>query len=43
VLYSAASDPTLTAPRGRDVIILRKDNLADLSVEKVATTLGLAP
>ena len=43
VLYSAASAPSLTAPRGRDVIILRKDNLADLSVEKVATTLGLAP
>jgi ADP-heptose:LPS heptosyltransferase len=43
VLYSAASDPTLTAPRGRDVVILRQDDLAELSVEKVAATLGLAP
>jgi ADP-heptose:LPS heptosyltransferase len=43
VLYSAASDPSLTAPRGPDVVILRKDNLADLSVDEVAATLGLAP
>jgi ADP-heptose:LPS heptosyltransferase len=43
VLYSAASDPALTAPRGRDVIILRRDNLADLPVDVVAATLGLAP
>jgi ADP-heptose:LPS heptosyltransferase len=43
VLYSAASDPSLTAPRGSDVVILRKDNLADLSVDEVAATLGLAP
>ena len=40
VLYSSASDPALTAPRGRDVIILRKDDLADLSVDEVARTLG---
>ena len=43
VLYSAASDPALTAPRGPDVVILRRDDLADLSVEDVAATLGLEP
>jgi hypothetical protein len=43
VLYSAASDPSLTAPRGRDVVILRRDALADLSVDEVAATLSLAP
>jgi len=42
VLYSRASDPALTAPRGKDVVILRADNLADLPVEDVARTLGLA-
>ena len=42
VLYSAASDPALTAPRGPDVVILRRDRLADLSAETVAATLGLA-
>jgi len=42
VLYSAASDPALTAPRGRDVVILRADDLADLSVDAVARTLELA-
>jgi ADP-heptose:LPS heptosyltransferase len=41
VLYSAASDPALTAPRGRDVIILRRDDLAGLSADEVAATLGL--
>lgn len=43
VLYSAASDPALTAPRGRDVVILRRADLADLPVDEVAATLGLAP
>jgi ADP-heptose:LPS heptosyltransferase len=43
VLYSAASDPSLTAPRGPDVVILRRDDLADLPVDEVAATLGLAP
>ena len=43
VLYSAASDPALTAPRGRDVVILRRDHLDDLSVDEVAATLGLQP
>jgi ADP-heptose:LPS heptosyltransferase len=42
VLYSAASDPALTAPRGKDVVILRVGDLADLSVDEVARTLGLA-
>jgi ADP-heptose:LPS heptosyltransferase len=42
VLYSAASDPALTAPRGRNVVILRRDRLADLLVDAVAATLGLA-
>jgi len=41
VLYSAASDPSLTAPRGEDVVILRVDDLADLPVGEVARTLGL--
>lgn len=43
VLYSAASDPALTAPRGADVVILRAADLADLPVDAVAATLGLAP
>ena len=42
VLYSAASDPALTAPRGEDVVILRRDNLTDLAVDDVAATLRLA-
>jgi len=40
VLYSAASDPALTAPRGPRVIILRRDDLATLGVDEVAATLG---
>jgi ADP-heptose:LPS heptosyltransferase len=40
VLYSAASDPDLTAPRGAEVIILRRPDLADLAVAEVAATLG---
>jgi ADP-heptose:LPS heptosyltransferase len=38
VLYSAASDPALTAPRGAEVAILRRDPLAALGVEEVAAT-----
>jgi ADP-heptose:LPS heptosyltransferase len=38
ILYSAASDPALTAPRGR-VTILRRDRLDDLTVAEVAATL----
>jgi ADP-heptose:LPS heptosyltransferase len=41
VLFSAASDPSLTAPRGTEIEILRCDNLADLSVESVAAALSL--
>jgi ADP-heptose:LPS heptosyltransferase len=37
VLFSTASDPALSAPRGR-VAVLRADNLADLPVAKVAQT-----
>lgn len=39
VLYSAASDPALTAPRGADVVILRRRSLAELDVDTVASTL----
>ena len=41
VLYSAASDPDLTAPRGARVTILRRPDLAALAVEDVAATLAL--
>jgi ADP-heptose:LPS heptosyltransferase len=40
VLYSATSDPALTAPRGADVAILRRPDLAALAVDEVAATLG---
>jgi ADP-heptose:LPS heptosyltransferase len=40
VLYSDASDPGLTAPRGADVVVLRRPNLADLPIAEVAATLG---
>jgi len=43
VLFSKASDPALSAPRGR-VAILQSDNLADLSVAQVAQAANsLAP
>jgi ADP-heptose:LPS heptosyltransferase len=35
VLFSAASDPALTAPRGAHVRVLREARLADLAVERV--------
>ncbi|MBK19034.1 MAG: ADP-heptose--LPS heptosyltransferase [Rhodospirillaceae bacterium] len=41
VLFSAASDPALTAPRGASVEILQRDKLDDLSVEAVAAALRL--
>ena len=41
VLYSNASDPARTQPRGRSVIVLRRGNLADLAVDEVAATLNL--
>jgi len=40
VLYSAASDPALTAPRGARVRILRRAALGELGVEEVAATLA---
>jgi ADP-heptose:LPS heptosyltransferase len=42
VLYSAASDPALCGQRGPAVIILRRPDLAGLTVDEVAATLGLA-
>lgn len=39
VLYSAASDPALTQPRGK-VTVLRRDDLATLGVAEVAATLS---
>ena len=41
VLYSAESDPALTAPRGPRVTILRRKSLTDLPVEEVAATLAI--
>jgi ADP-heptose:LPS heptosyltransferase len=38
VLFSHASDPALTAPRGDDVVVLRRAALGDLSVEEVLST-----
>lgn len=35
VLFSRASDPQMSRPRGRDVTVLRKDDLADLAIEEV--------
>ncbi len=40
VLYSAASDPALTQPRGGNVTVLRRDDLATLDVAEVAATLS---
>ena len=41
VMLSAASDPDRDAPRGRYVVMLRKENLADLPVSEVAAALRL--
>ena len=41
VLFSAASDPALTAPRGPAVTVLRRDRLADLPVAEAAAALSL--
>ncbi len=38
-LFSGDSDPALCAPRGQKVTVLRRDNLADLSVEDVHAAL----
>ena len=39
VLYSAASDPALTQPRGK-VTVLRRDDLGTLALDEVAATLS---
>ena len=41
VLFSKDSDPSITAPRGNDVTVLQRDNLADLPVSEVADALRL--
>ncbi|TLU72313.1 glycosyltransferase family 9 protein [Lichenicoccus roseus] len=46
VLFSAESDPALTAPRGPDperVVVLRRDDLADLQVEDVLARVAAFP
>ena len=40
-LFSGASDPTLCAPRGRRVTILRRESLATLAPEEVMAALSL--
>jgi ADP-heptose:LPS heptosyltransferase len=40
-LFSTASDPALTQPRGSNVSVLSSKNLADLSVSDVAAALSL--
>lgn len=41
VLFSAASQPALSAPRGPDVSVLQRDSLADLEVDEVMAALTL--
>ena len=41
VLFSKASNPDITAPRGDDVTILQREKLADLGVSEVAEALSL--
>ena len=41
VLFSGASDPSLTAPRGSETIILQRDSLVDLKLDEVAAALRL--
>lgn len=41
VLFSKASDPHMSRPRGADVHVLREDNLADLPLKTVIDQLGL--
>ena len=42
VLFSRASNPHMSRPRGRDVRVLREDNLADLPLNRVIGELDLA-
>ncbi|WP_340149247.1 glycosyltransferase family 9 protein [uncultured Sneathiella sp.] len=41
VLFSKASDPHMSRPRGQDVTVLREDDLADLPLAAVLGSLGL--
>lgn len=41
VLFSSASDPNRARPRGRDVTVLQRDNLDDLSLGAVLKTLKI--
>lgn len=41
VLFSAASDPALTAPRGPEIVVLQRDSLAALLLDEVAAALRL--
>ena len=43
VLFSAASDPTLCAPRGERVVVLRRERLADLPLAAVLQALPARP
>lgn len=38
-LFSSASDPVLTAPRGRDVVVVQRAQLAELTVDEVMAAL----
>jgi hypothetical protein len=40
VLFSAESDPALSAPRGANVTVLQRPDLAALDVAEVAATLA---
>lgn len=41
IMFSAQSDPDRDAPRGRYVVMIRQENLADLPVSEVAAALRL--
>jgi ADP-heptose:LPS heptosyltransferase len=41
IMLSSASDPDRNAPRGRYVVMLREENLANLQVSEVAAALRL--
>jgi len=41
VLFSAASDPSLTAPRGAETVVLQRDSLVDMPMDEVAAALSL--
>jgi ADP-heptose:LPS heptosyltransferase len=40
-LFSSESDPKRSAPRGRSVVVMQRDDLSALSVEEVAAALAL--